>query len=265
MLRHRSAPAPLHPCLTLAPLLLPQAHRRLVSCYKRLRSDDAAPGSAAAYRITVRQLEALVRLSEALARLYGRDEVRASDVTEVGAAGDCCSCLLPCFLLAVVLQLWIGAAVVCIRTPCWFKTPHMCHIATQQHTAPCCAPSHHAELLLALLLLLQAFRLVKNSIINVELPGVVVEEEAFEDMEEIERIVSGALCCAVLCVAPLGCSCVVLPEEQGWCGRGGGIQGRQSVGMLCGNAPALWVATMCAGRAALSLGVGEAGSGKSVF
>ncbi len=36
----------------------------------------------------------------------------------------------------------------------------------------------------------QAYRLVKNSIINVELPGVDVEEEAFEDREEIERIVS---------------------------------------------------------------------------
>lgn len=37
---------------------------------------------------------------------------------------------------------------------------------------------------------MQAFRLVKNSIINVELPGVDVEEEAFEDMEEVERAVS---------------------------------------------------------------------------
>jgi len=41
-----------------------------VRAYKELRLEDAAPGSGSAYRITVRQLEALVRLSEAMARVY---------------------------------------------------------------------------------------------------------------------------------------------------------------------------------------------------
>lgn len=31
---------------------------------------------------------------------------------------------------------------------------------------------------------------MKNSIINVDLPGVEVEEEAFEDIQELERLVS---------------------------------------------------------------------------
>ena len=64
------------------PRLGAAAQKALVSAYQALRGEDAAPGSATAYRITVRQLEALVRLSEALARLHLRPEVRASDVRE---------------------------------------------------------------------------------------------------------------------------------------------------------------------------------------
>lgn len=67
---------------SIKPRISPAAHRNLVTCYKKLRCDDAAPGSSSAYRITVRQLEALVRLSEALARLHLRDEVSRSDVKE---------------------------------------------------------------------------------------------------------------------------------------------------------------------------------------
>lgn len=67
---------------SIKPRITLAAQKQLVGSYKRLRSDDAAPGSSAAYRITVRQLEALVRLSEALARLHLRDEVTRSDVKE---------------------------------------------------------------------------------------------------------------------------------------------------------------------------------------
>jgi DNA replication licensing factor MCM6 len=64
------------------PRLTPAAAAAIVAAYKRLRSDDAAPGSATAYRITVRQLEALIRLSEALARVRLADEVVPGDVRE---------------------------------------------------------------------------------------------------------------------------------------------------------------------------------------
>ena len=67
---------------SIKPRISAAAHKHLVASYKKLRCDDAAPGSSAAYRITVRQLEALVRLSEALARLHLRDEVQRSDVKE---------------------------------------------------------------------------------------------------------------------------------------------------------------------------------------
>ena len=60
----------------------------IVTAYKQLRAEDAVPGSSSAYRITVRQLEALVRISEALARLRARDVVAVEDVVEV--------CILHC-------------------------------------------------------------------------------------------------------------------------------------------------------------------------
>ena len=64
------------------PRLTAAACASIVTAYKRLRTDDAAPGSATAYRITVRQLEALIRLSEALARVRLADEVGPGDVRE---------------------------------------------------------------------------------------------------------------------------------------------------------------------------------------
>jgi DNA replication licensing factor MCM6 len=92
---HQGAGAALNPAYTMErmqcyikyaraikPRITEAAQRQLVSSYKRLRTDDAAPGSSTAYRITVRQLEALVRLSEALARLHLRDEVSRTDVKE---------------------------------------------------------------------------------------------------------------------------------------------------------------------------------------
>ena len=50
--------------------------------YKELRAEDAAPGSGASYRITVRQLEAMVRLSEAMARAFCAPTVTVRHVGE---------------------------------------------------------------------------------------------------------------------------------------------------------------------------------------
>ncbi len=50
--------------------------------YKELRSEDAVPGSSSAYRITVRQLEALVRLSEAMARAHCCAEITIRHVDD---------------------------------------------------------------------------------------------------------------------------------------------------------------------------------------
>ena len=60
-----------------------QAKTVLVESYKQLRAGDAAPGSGSAYRITVRQLEALVRLSEAHARVRCDEWIHPRDVREV--------------------------------------------------------------------------------------------------------------------------------------------------------------------------------------
>ncbi|KAL4448853.1 hypothetical protein ABPG77_007570 [Micractinium sp. CCAP 211/92] len=102
----------------IKPHISQQAHRQLVLSYKRLRGDDAAPGSASAYRITVRQLEALVRLSEALARL------------------------------------------------------HLCEVVGRDHVK-------------------EAYRLVKNSIINVEQPDQeLADEDVLDDAAEVEHMVA---------------------------------------------------------------------------
>ncbi|XP_057535151.1 DNA replication licensing factor MCM6-like [Amaranthus tricolor] len=60
---------------TLKPKLSSEARQLLVDSYVTLRRGDAAPGSRVAYRMTVRQLEALIRLSEAIARTYLEIEV----------------------------------------------------------------------------------------------------------------------------------------------------------------------------------------------
>ncbi|CAA0825364.1 DNA replication licensing factor MCM6 [Striga hermonthica] len=60
---------------TLKPKLNPEAKNLLVESYVTLRRGDVTPGSRVAYRMTVRQLEALIRLSEALARCHLDTEV----------------------------------------------------------------------------------------------------------------------------------------------------------------------------------------------
>lgn len=67
---------------TLNPSITEESRRVLVDCYRRLRQGDTMGRSRTAYRITVRQLESLIRLSEALARLHCDDEVKPMYVRE---------------------------------------------------------------------------------------------------------------------------------------------------------------------------------------
>eukprot|EP00250_Pteridium_aquilinum_P008956 c18338_g1_i1 orf=152-2668(+) len=66
----------------LKPKLTDKAREALVEAYVTLRRGDAVPGSQVAYRITVRQLEALIRLSEAIARVHCETQVRRAHVVE---------------------------------------------------------------------------------------------------------------------------------------------------------------------------------------
>ena len=66
---------------SIKPEMTPEAQAEVVRSYVRLRTGDAHGGQTA-YRITVRQLEALVRLSEALARLHNDSAVRTAHVRE---------------------------------------------------------------------------------------------------------------------------------------------------------------------------------------
>lgn len=67
---------------TFTPQLTPEANAAIVSCYRRLRQSDAVGASQTAFRITVRQLESMIRLSEALARLHLDNFVRVEYVLE---------------------------------------------------------------------------------------------------------------------------------------------------------------------------------------
>jgi DNA replication licensing factor MCM6 len=67
---------------TLNPKLTPESQRVLVDCYRKLRQGDTMGRSRSAYRITVRQLESMIRLSEALARLHCSDEIQPTYVRE---------------------------------------------------------------------------------------------------------------------------------------------------------------------------------------
>ena len=55
---------------TISPKITPKAKKKLVECYRALRQGDMVGKNKTSYRITVRQLESLVRLSEALAKLH---------------------------------------------------------------------------------------------------------------------------------------------------------------------------------------------------
>jgi len=68
---------------TFRPLFTPEAKQTLVEKYKELRADDAQGGVGRnSYRITVRQLESMIRLSEAIAKANCVTEVTPDFVRE---------------------------------------------------------------------------------------------------------------------------------------------------------------------------------------
>jgi DNA replication licensing factor MCM6 len=59
-----------------------EAREYLVTQYRNLRQSDATGIARASYRITVRQLESMIRLSEALAKLHGSEEIVLRHVSD---------------------------------------------------------------------------------------------------------------------------------------------------------------------------------------
>jgi DNA replication licensing factor MCM6 len=76
--------ADIHKYITFARLCKPvinaEAQEVMISEYKKLRQRESSNKSA--WRITVRQLESMIRLSEALARMHLSEEVRVEHVQE---------------------------------------------------------------------------------------------------------------------------------------------------------------------------------------
>jgi len=62
--------------------MTPKAQEVMVEYYKDLRADDAQGVGRNSYRITVRQLESMIRLSEAIARANCVDEITPQFVKE---------------------------------------------------------------------------------------------------------------------------------------------------------------------------------------
>jgi DNA replication licensing factor MCM6 len=68
---------------TFKPTFTPEAKKLLVDRYKELRADDAQGGIGRnSYRITVRQLESMIRLSEAIAKANCVEEITPAFVNE---------------------------------------------------------------------------------------------------------------------------------------------------------------------------------------
>ncbi|BGO97244.1 MCM DNA helicase complex subunit mcm6 [Rhodotorula toruloides] len=67
---------------TFNPKLTPEASKQLVTLYGKLRSEDAQGYGRSSYRVTVRQLESMVRLSEAIARANCTDVITVEFVNE---------------------------------------------------------------------------------------------------------------------------------------------------------------------------------------
>ena len=67
---------------TVKPQLNAASEKLMVDHYRRLRQSDVASGGRTAYRITVRQLESMLRLSEALARLHLDTDIKTRYVNE---------------------------------------------------------------------------------------------------------------------------------------------------------------------------------------
>jgi DNA replication licensing factor MCM6 len=67
---------------TINPKLTPAAAKVIVEKYRALRQDDASGHGRNSYRITVRQLESMIRLSEAIARANCMQEITPAFVRE---------------------------------------------------------------------------------------------------------------------------------------------------------------------------------------
>lgn len=71
---------------SLRPQISSESEEFIVEQYKRLRQRDGSGGvSKSAWRITVRQLESMIRLSEGMARMHCCDEVGAGKTTHTWA------------------------------------------------------------------------------------------------------------------------------------------------------------------------------------
>lgn len=129
----------------------------IVEQYKRLRQRDGSGVTKSAWRITVRQLESLIRLSESMARMHCCDEVCERDKNTHDYPRSS--------RLSNINKINIPTTQCDIFS--FFQVQ----------------PKHVKE----------AFRLLNKSIIRVETPDINLDQEEEEAMEEEEEQMNGRI------------------------------------------------------------------------
>lgn len=64
------------------PIMNKEALDLMVRCYTQLRQTDSSGGTKSSFRVTVRQLESMIRLAEAMAKMECSDDVKVKHVQE---------------------------------------------------------------------------------------------------------------------------------------------------------------------------------------
>lgn len=138
--------------------------------YKRLRQRDGAGSvSKSAWRITVRQLESMIRLSEGMARMHCCDEVSEGTQTPVSHINYLSGINSIHVKLTSTSQAFQNKSCVFIYSDV-ILTIHFSLCLQVQ-------PKHVKE----------AFRLLNKSIIRVETPDINLEQEEEEELEEEQQ------------------------------------------------------------------------------
>ncbi|CAJ0639066.1 2613_t:CDS:10 [Entrophospora sp. SA101] len=118
---HRYGDDAINPCFTttqlqqyikyakgLKPQISHEAGKLLVKRYKELRTDDASGVNQNSYRITVRQLESMIRLSEAIAKAHCAQEYRQEKAAINSAEGIALEeKKIKCFIQKMEKENWI--------------------------------------------------------------------------------------------------------------------------------------------------------------
>jgi len=83
----------------------------MIEEYKRLRQRDGTGAAKSAWRITVRQLESMIRLSEGMARMHCQDEVNTRLWSD-----NCFSCFIHQRSNSMIINdIYLFLSLICVK------------------------------------------------------------------------------------------------------------------------------------------------------